>query len=206
MLRRITIAVALSLAAGATAQIPALEDANAFSENFRLPPGEIARLEAHLVRNPGDLSVRARLLTHYFQFAAGQPRLEHILWVVKNHPESKLAGSPVVRIYREADTWTTRSDYEAVRALWLINVEGRPNDAAVLGNAGRFFEAEEPVRAAELLRRSWKLDPANKFRRSDLIGFYARVVKACESPTRNCPDPVWLIEARTQLEALSSQR
>jgi hypothetical protein len=206
MFVRATLAVALALVPQTWAEIPLLKDAQGFSEKYRLSPAEVARLETHLIRSPGDLSIRARLLTHYFQFAVGQPRLEHILWVVKNRPESKLAGSPVVRVDPQVDTWSTRNDYEAVRALWNRNVEAFASNPSVLSNAARFFEAEDPVRSADLLRRSWRLDAENRFRRAGLVSFYKRILKRCESPDTSCPGPMWLAEIKSQLEALSPHR
>jgi hypothetical protein len=191
-----TCAVLLSLAFAGLAQ-------DRFRDEYRLPPAEVARLETALIRNPGDLSARARLITHYFQHAVAQPRMEHVLWVVKNRPESKLAGSPVVRVKPASDILSTRSDYEAVRALWIAQIDRRPTDPAVLGNAALFFESEEPVRAAELFERSWRLDPGNKMRRAALTGFYARILSACEPARITCPDPAWLMDAKSELVKLS---
>ena len=170
-------------------------------ETSRLAPAEVARLETELIRNPGDLFARARLLTHYFQYASRQ-RLDHILWVVKNRPESKLAGSPMVRILPGDDPLNTRSDYEAVRMVWVANVERHADNAAVLGNAALFFEAEEPVRAGDLFERSWRLDHENTMRRNALASFYARMLAACDAGQKTCPDPIWLMRAKSELGSL----
>lgn len=175
------------------------------AEKERLAPAEVARLEADLIRNPLDLSARARLLTCYFQYGASQPRVEHIVWVVKNHPESKLAGSPVVRIAPVSDTLSTRSDYERVRTLWLTNVEKYRSKASVLVNAGLFFEREEPVRAGELFKRAWTLEPDNGFIRAALINFYSRILSSCEQANKACPDPAWLWEVKLELNSLTAR-
>jgi hypothetical protein len=199
--------LALTFVSAIVAQTPVHRDLSfldVLSEQYRLSPAEVARLEANLIRNPGDLSARARLLTHYFQHAVSPPRLEHILWVVKNRPESKLAGSPVVRIAPHSNSLSTRSDYEAVRTLWISNVERRTADAAVLGNAALFFEAEEPERAADLFERSWRLDPENKMRQTALTSFYTRMLSTCEPPVKKtCPDPAWLMHLKSKLESLA---
>jgi hypothetical protein len=203
-LRAVVAAVGI-LACNTFAQTPGRRDLSYLDilpELHHRAPAEVARLEANLIRNPDDLSARARVLTYYFRHGVAQPRLHHILWVVKNRPESKLAGSPVVRITPESNALSTRSDYEAVRALWLMNIERHPGEAAVLANAAVFFEAEEPVRAADLFRRSWRLDGDNAFRRAALIGFYTRIVAACEPAKRTCPDPTWLAQVKSELAHL----
>ncbi len=174
------------------------------AEKERLPPAEVARLEADLIRNPLDLTSRARLLTNYFEYGVSQPRVEHIVWVVKNRPESKLAGSPVVRITPVSNSLSTRSDYERVRTLWLANVEEYPSKASVLVNAGLFFEREEPVRAAELFKRAWALEADNGFTRSALTNFYSRILSRCEQENNGCPDPVWLRQVKMDLNSLSA--
>jgi hypothetical protein len=206
ILRRGATAV-LTFAFAALSQTPAGKDLSyldGIPEKHRLAPAEVARLETNLIRNPGDLSSRARLLIHYFQHIEAQPRMKHIIWVVRNHPDSKLAGSPFVRVTPDSDTLGTRGDYEAVRALWLTNIVRRSGNAAVLGNAAVFFETEEPARAAELLKRSWSLDPENKMRRAALVRFYTRLLVACESDTKACPDPIWLMQAKSDLESLTA--
>ena len=80
-------------------------------EADRLSPSEAARLENQLLQRPDDLSIRARLISHYFRHATAEPRISHILWVIQHHPGSKLAGSPVTRIGPSQDVLNTRSDY-----------------------------------------------------------------------------------------------
>ena len=160
----------------------------------RLPPTEIARMEAALLRNPHDLSTRARLMTHYFQHAVAQPRVAHVLWIIEHHPDSKLAGSPIASVTR-SDLLNTRSDYEAARLLWLKQIEVHARNAAVLGNAGRFFSEEEPQRAEQLLIRASELDGENKMRRAALVSFYKQVVAECaQAPTSRtrCLDSAWV--------------
>lgn len=172
--------------------------------SHRLAPTEVARMETSLLRNPDDLSTRARLMTHYFQHAIAQPRVAHVLWVIEHHPGSKLAGSPVASVTR-SDLLNTRSDYEAARLLWLRQTEAHPRDAAVLANAGRFFSEEEPRRAEQFLVRAWQLEPENKMRRAALMSFYTRVVAACEFRSQGpanpkpCLDNDWIREIKLRL-------
>jgi hypothetical protein len=200
--------LAISVAAAGLAQPLVHRDLSfldGISEKYRLSDAEVARLETKLIVNPGDMHARARLLTHYFQHEGAQPRLKHIVWVVKNRPDSKLAGSPIVRITPGSNALSTRSDYEAVRTLWLNAVDRHAGDAAVLGNAAWFFEAEEPARAADLFKQSWLLDPENMMRRMALAGFYTRILSRCESAAITCPDPAWLTRLKSQLDSIARQ-
>jgi hypothetical protein len=173
------------------------------SEQSRLRPGDVANLEAKLMGDPGDLPARTRLLTHYFHHTATQARLNHIRWVVKYQPGSKLAGSPFVRITPTATETSTRGDYEEVRALWARNVEIHAGDAAVISNAASFLEAEEPARAVELLVRAWRLEGNNLMRRTAAENSYKRLLSRCQSSDKACPDSGWLMQMSSQLEAMS---
>jgi hypothetical protein len=174
------------------------------SEQSRLRPGDVASLEAKLIADPGDLAARTGLLTHYFQHTATQARLNHIRWVVKNRPGSKLAGSPFVRITPAANETSTRGDYEEVRALWIGNVEIHSGDAAVVSNAASFLEAEEPARAVELFVRASRLDGNNPMRQAAAKNSYKRLLSRCQSGDKACPDSGWLMEMKSQLEVMSA--
>ena len=203
----VVLLAGLSVAAGAQTGARAdLSYLDLLHEGYRLTPAQIAKLETELERKPDDLAARARLISYYFQYALPEPRLQHIRWVIEHRPESRLAGSAVARIEAGVNPLNTRSDYEQIRSLWLRQVAARPSDAAVLGNAGQFFEAEEPARAETLLLRSWQLDRDNKMRLAALARFYVRTLGVCEfqGPTaiqRTCPDPEWTIKAKAGLES-----
>ena len=130
----------------------------------RLSLSKAARLENQLLQRPEDLSVRASLISHYFQHATAQPRISHILWVIQHHPGSKLAGSPVTRVTSSHDVLSTRSDYESVRIAWIRQIDANPAQPDILANAAAFFEMEEPSRSEVLLKRALRLQPENKFR------------------------------------------
>jgi hypothetical protein len=195
----VVVSVGLTQAPGRE-DLPVLDKV---SEHHRLTPGQVARLETALISNPGDLSARTRLLAHYLQQEVAPPRITHILWVLTNRPESKLAGSPFVRVTPDSNSLTTRSDYEAVRTRWLRNLERHQNSAAVLGNAALFFEEEEPERAGGLFERSWSLDRENRMRRAALVSFYIRTLARCESGDKSCPSPAWVLRVRSELKLLT---
>ena len=174
-------------------------------EADRLSPSEAASLENQLLRRPDDLSIRARLISHYFQHAIAQPRISHILWVIQHHPGSKLAGSPVARVAPSSDVLSTRSDYETLRIAWIGQIDANPAQPDVLANAAAFFEIEEPSRSEALLKSALRLQPENKFRLAALANFYTRAIAACDIYANRCSDRGWITRVKFELESSGNQ-
>lgn len=171
----------------------------------RLSLSKAARLENQLLQRPEDLSVRARLISHYFQHATAQPRISHILWVIQHHPGSKLAGSPVARVTSSHDVLSTRSDYESVRIAWIRQIDANPAQPDILANAAAFFEMEEPSRSEVLLKRALLLQPENKFRLAALASFYTRAITGCDIYADRCSDRGWITRVKFELESSDNQ-
>jgi hypothetical protein len=174
-------------------------------EAARLSSSEAARLENQLLQRPDDLSVRARLISHYFQDATAQLRISHVLWVIQHHPGSKLAGSTVARVAPAHDVLSTRSDYESVRSAWIRQIDANPAQPDILGNAAAFFEMEEPSRSEELLKRALRLQPENKFRLAALANFYTRAIAGCDIYANRCSDRGWITRLKFELESSDDQ-
>ena len=174
-------------------------------EADRLSPSEAARLENQLLERPDDLSIRARLISHYFQHATAQPRISHILWVIQHHPGSKLAGSPVTRIGPSQNVLNTRSDYESVRTAWIRQIDANRDQPDILTNAAAFFEIEEPSRSEVLLKRALRLQPENKFRLAALANFYTRAIASCDINANRCSDRGWITRLKFELESSDNQ-
>ena len=99
---------------------------------------EAAQLEEALAERPGDYSARVQLLGYYFlqqSEAAREARRKHVMWIIQNHPEAKLAGGP----YAQLNSIRDGGSYERARELWLQQIEFHAHDPQVLGNAARFF-------------------------------------------------------------------
>lgn len=79
------------------------------------------------------------------------------MWMIRNHPGSKLAGNP----YSQLDPIRDAGSYEPARDLWLQQIEFHAHDPQVLGNAARFFLLPDRERAEDLLKEAQSLDPAN---------------------------------------------
>lgn len=125
-----------------------------------MSPDEAAQFESHVVIKPDDLEARWLLLGHYFrrqrQFPAERPaRTRHVLWVIANAPGSDLASSSLCGLYSIIDP----DAYAEARSLWLRQIEAEDADAEVLGNAATFFDLEDAVLCADLLRRCREVKP-----------------------------------------------
>lgn len=128
-------------------------------------------LEDGLVKNPDNLSARAKLIRYYFRVSmiADLPELDekrhpHIFWVIEHHPESDIAGSP------ESDFMplgrpSNIESYLHAKELWLQEIEKHPADAKVLLNASNFFSWQRTRNSArKSCRRRWNwLPPTRKF-------------------------------------------
>ncbi len=127
-----------------------------------LTPAQIDELKQSIAKSPGDLSLVETLLTIYkpdynnptptnaAEIAAA--RRPYILSVIKDHPETDLAGSWAVRIFPEpTDPLTDRDGYATAKALWLGHAARTDVPVAVLRNAAGFFEAYDRELAERML-------------------------------------------------------
>ncbi|MDI1302615.1 MAG: tetratricopeptide repeat protein [bacterium] len=119
-----------------------------------------SQLEAGLAANPGDLSLRARLLGYYStrsvrdsgRKATLLARRRHVLWIIGNRPESALAQLAEAVIYPHGPALADEEGYAQAKALWLRQVEARKDELTVLLNAAHFFQLHDKPLAETLLR------------------------------------------------------
>jgi protein TonB len=142
-----------SLAAGQTNP-----PATAYFPSQRMTAEQIADLEQELAANPEDETTRLRLIRYYAFHPPYDRRVPLVLWLIDHHPESELHQDPTMRIVPQLDGPNV---YQDVRNRWLTQVNLRPDDAPVLGNAAGALGADHPQEEIDLLRRARKLDPAH---------------------------------------------
>ena len=139
------------------------QDAAALAtEGGRLSSEEVRKLEEQLAVDPDNLSLRARLIGYYFLRAfesdsAGRERQNHIMWIIRNHPEAEVAGLPCVSLHPLLD----EDSYDRARRLWLEQIKAHEENPAVIGNAAHFFLLSDMGLSEELLRKARKLEPEN---------------------------------------------
>lgn len=146
----------------------------------RMPPQEVAALEASLKDNPDDLAARERLLFFYLPKleANASARRPHAIWLAEHHPESDLWTYPLIP--RRLDP----QGYAQARTFWLAHVARPDASPTVVRHAAEFFIAGEKAVAEPLLLRG-----AESFRLGNMYGFSIR------------EDDAFAQQARAKLEA-----
>jgi hypothetical protein len=127
-----------------------------------------ATLEDKLETNPDDLGARAQLLDYYFVLRISNrsadiehKREAHIFWLIENHPESDLAGTPQAEIM-PIERVGSADGYQRAKQMWLEQVEKHRSDTNVLRNASSFFTISDPKLSRDLLDRAALADPADR--------------------------------------------
>ncbi len=120
---------------------------------------QVASLEKKLEQDPHDLASRTRLLHYYFgsyrfqdpsvreEMQAAQTR--HILWLIRNRPETEVLGFPEGTI----DSVFDPEGYSEGKNAWMDRLQREPANLAALEHAANFFTVLEVrtwfTRAAE---------------------------------------------------------
>jgi predicted Zn-dependent protease len=120
------------------------------------------QLEDTLKQTPDDLSIRTKLLGYYSQRqfqsdSARKVRQQHVLWIIQNHPESKITGLP----FAELDFSLDGKAYAQGATLWRQQVADHLNNAAILHNAAAYFLLHDHAYAEDLLKKGAALEPNN---------------------------------------------
>jgi tetratricopeptide (TPR) repeat protein len=157
-------------------------------EGEELSESQVIELEAYLKKNPKDLDTRTKLLGYYFlkthrNKAALNAKIQHALWVIKNHPESEIAGTP----YCELNP-TDGDAYFKAKQLWRTQVKKHKDNPAVLSNATNFNIVFDQDLAESLLKQIKDLEPHNpdwKERLAYLYGSKARYLEEDNEEKQN---------------------
>jgi tetratricopeptide (TPR) repeat protein len=124
--------------------------------------------------DPKDLESRLPLLSyHFFQRLRSKESAkihsDLVLWLIENHPDSRVAGDPEATLY----SYRATEAYGKAKALWLEQVKKHNKSALVQANAARFFLLEDPSTAEELLKQAQALEPTNAEWAAQLGRLYA---------------------------------
>ena len=136
-------------------------------EGYRIDKAAAEKLEVHLAGRPDDLETRARLLGFYFRaaFKIDGPeatiaaRRRHILWLIEHRPAAEAAGLPQATIDPAGHRLADKDGYGQAAKLWIEQAQRHGSDAAVLGNAARFFMLPDKVQAEGLLKQAQRAAP-----------------------------------------------
>jgi tetratricopeptide (TPR) repeat protein len=126
-----------------------------------LSEAEARELEKQVENNPDDISSRTRLLGFYFLKQTESETIRklrgaHILWFIKNRPDSELAGTPYVQIDEVSDPV-----YGEAKQSWLEQVQKDPSDSKILENAANFFTLTDKSESESLLIKGYEIEPSN---------------------------------------------
>ncbi|HWD00101.1 MAG TPA: M56 family metallopeptidase [Candidatus Sulfopaludibacter sp.] len=194
----IYVASALQLAPALAQQPVATQTAPSARPDF-------AGMETYVAAHPDDLSVRGTLIRDYYLYSIKQPRLNHIFWMIQNHPESDLTGLNSVGISPRSSALNDANDYQMASSLWRTQVSLHSGDAHVLANAARFFgqQGGEPDEAERLLLAARLLEPNNAYTQQ-LARLYgnAFIMNAGDPAYPTGPgNPSFAAKAKSELEA-----
>jgi len=150
--------IAGSQVPGASADLGTVSDW--YLAGTRLDQAAVAILEKQVDADPNNLEPRFKILGFYFEKrdrdesarAAAQP---HILWIIRNIPDSVAAGVPEVQVQRQVDPIR----YEEAAKAWKQQVARHPGDPALLGNAAEFFLLSDPQLSERLLHQAQAIEP-----------------------------------------------
>lgn len=126
---------------------------------------QVASLEHDLISSPGNLDIRAKLLGHYWRSristsltsSSTSDYNKHAVWVIRNAPDSPLAGS----VLCEIDSILASKEYEEAGKLWDGHLLSHPENAAVAGNAANFFQLHDRAKALSALITASQIEPSN---------------------------------------------
>ena len=159
--RRRLLFVALGLAGPVLPATAMTEDELRYQTvGMRLTAEEAAALEAGLAEAPDELAARATLASYYMRERTKEARAAkapHVLWIIRHHATSPVAGLPALGLMRPLDG----ERYDEGRELWLEQVERHAFEPQVLGNAASYLKVSDRDLARDLLLRAKELDPAN---------------------------------------------
>jgi tetratricopeptide (TPR) repeat protein len=139
----------------------------------KLTEEQTARSEAILEDHQNRIRLRILLLGKYAE-CRFQPnhkeeqRVKHIEWILLNHPEHAIAGTPFVTLMSRDD-----QHYQQIKLIWLEQMARHDRNVAVLTNAAHFFTLSENDLAERCLLRALVLQPWNTRLRHQLAHLYS---------------------------------
>lgn len=214
MSRRSLLVLAAWLAyCGLGGSAPAQDLRSELTAGRRLAHEAATALEEQLEQAPDDLAARVRLIAYYHhQYSTKetggnfQARLkramferwkEHLLWTIRNAPETEVLSQVECSIWRYQDQDT----YASARAAWSQHLEAMPRNLEVLKNAAEFYRINDRTLAIEVFERIQAMDAQNPRWARELGDLHQRdILGLVVGGGFNGPDPVAAARALHQYE------
>lgn len=143
---------------------------------------DVRRIEEQIPGSPHELGLRILALSYYFlgereSDSARHSRHQHIFWLITHAPDSEIAGSPESSLHGEDN----RQAYETAKDIWLRQIESRPENTTILGNAASFFLIHDSQLSESLLKKACKIERTNP-RWSERLGHVYSLQSQRNSP------------------------
>ena len=129
---------------------------DAVKSGAELDAAGAAEILKSLAAAPENINARAALLAYWANAKLAKTeelrkaRLEQIVWLVQNAPESVLWASPLLHINAQGGPLEDPSGYAQVRGLWLQQASSNREDAEMIGHAADFLKIADPEKSLEL--------------------------------------------------------
>ncbi|HXR76613.1 MAG TPA: energy transducer TonB [Bryobacteraceae bacterium] len=121
----------------------------------RMTPDEAIRIEKRLKKLNDPAEERTKLLEYYTAQSASETtraaRNAQIIWLIQNHPDSEILGSPVAVINAAGEPLADPKASAQAEAVWLQRIAKDRGDFKILGYAMNFLRVADPTKAAEIL-------------------------------------------------------
>ena len=176
MWKSLGVVTFLCVCVGCTPSIPIERSAEDIAtEGEDLSAEEAAALEKQLLQNPEDLEARIKLLGYYWSSGIDDHSLDakahpHIFWLIRNHPEAEILGTPYGTIVGGSDY--DSDAYVEGKRLWEEQLKAKGNDLHVLSNSAEYFLFQDPSLTEKSLLKGRDLDPKNHEWAERLGNFY----------------------------------
>lgn len=124
---------------------------------------QAASLEEKLTFDPNDVTSRTLLLGYYdgirsiHEDSAKVAIRRHVLWLIRNSPESEVLVHPEAGI----DHFRDPEGFFQAEKAWMDQVESQPENTMVLENAEQFFMHGDRRTSIKFLKHAQSLDPSN---------------------------------------------
>jgi hypothetical protein len=145
---------------------------------------EVAEFQEALAQNPHALALRIALLGYCITNSSVsntqvKQRQEHIRWIIRNTPDTAVAGTSAIRL----DAVIDQEAYSEARTLWLGHLANDPDNTRIALNAAHFFIMHEKALASEILNRVHALKPDDATSRS-LADLHLHELSSCSVDLR----------------------
>ena len=121
----------------------------------RMTPEQAVGLEKRIKKLPDPIEQRTQLLEYYTTQDASAStraaRAEQLLWLIQNHPDAEILGSPMAIINAAGEPLADPEATKEAETLWLRQSGLHNDNFKILAHAVNLLRFTNPTKAAEIL-------------------------------------------------------